>query len=60
MRQPIYSARLTFRRQALARAEAAQTPGEKAAVIRNSLPQGPYSRTIPRAVWWPWGGACFL
>ena len=21
------------------------------------IPLGPYSRTLPRAVWWSWGGA---
>jgi len=25
-------------------------------LIRNSAPLGPYGRTMPRALWWPWGG----
>ena len=28
--------------------------------IRNSAPIGPYSRTMPRALWWPLWGGCFL
>ena len=28
-------------------------------LIRNSSPLGPYSRTIPRALWWAWGGGAF-
>ena len=28
--------------------------------IRNSAPLGPYSRTIPRTLWKPWGGGLFL
>ena len=23
-------------------------------LIRNSDPLGPYSRPLPRAIWWPW------
>ena len=29
-------------------------------LIRNSAPLGPYSRTMPRALWSPWGGGLFL
>ena len=29
-------------------------------LIRNSLPLGPFSRTLPRALWWSWGGGRFL
>jgi len=25
-------------------------------LIRNSTPPGPYSRTMPRVLWWPKGG----
>ena len=28
--------------------------------IRNPLPVGPYSRAMPRALWWSWGGWRFL
>ena len=26
----------------------------------NSAPLGPYSRNVPRALWWSWGGGLFL
>ena len=29
-------------------------------LVRNSAPRGPYSRTVPRALRWPWGGGAFL
>ena len=29
-------------------------------LIRNSAPLGPYSRTMPRALWWSMGGVLFL
>ena len=29
-------------------------------LIRNSAPLGPYSRTIPRVLWWSQGGGLFL
>ena len=29
-------------------------------LIRNSAPLGPYSRTMPRALWWSEGGGLFL
>ena len=29
-------------------------------LIRNSAPLGPYSRTLHRALWWPWGRGLFL
>ena len=29
-------------------------------MIRSSAPLGPYSRTTPRALWWPWVGGLFL
>jgi hypothetical protein len=29
-------------------------------LIRESAPLGPGSRTMPRALWWSWGGALFL
>ena len=29
-------------------------------LIRNLLPQEPYSRSIPRAIWWSLGGGLFL
>ena len=30
------------------------------ALIRNTPLLGPYIRTIPRVLWWSWGGGCFL
>ena len=27
---------------------------------KNSVPLGPYSRTMPRALWWSYGGGLFL
>ena len=27
--------------------------------IRKRLPPGPYSRPMPRALWWSWGGGRF-
>ena len=29
-------------------------------LIRNGAPLGPYSRTMPRALRWSWGGGLFL
>ena len=29
-------------------------------LIRNRAPLGSYSRTMPRALWWPYGGLLFL
>ena len=29
-------------------------------LIRNRHPVGPYSRTMPRLLWWSWGGWRFL
>ena len=29
-------------------------------LIRNNPLLTPYSRTLPRAIWWPWGGGVFL
>ena len=29
-------------------------------LIRNCAPLGPYSRNMPRALWWSWGGGLFL
>ena len=29
-------------------------------LIRNGAPLGPYSRNVPRALWWSQGGALFL
>ena len=29
-------------------------------LIRHSAPLGPYSRNLPRALWWSSGGGCFL
>ena len=29
-------------------------------LIRNTPLLGPCSRTIPRALWWSWGGGAFL
>ena len=29
-------------------------------LIRNCAHQGPFSRTMPRAIWWPEGGGLFL
>jgi len=29
-------------------------------LIRNSAPLGPYSRTMPRALWWSLGRGVFL
>jgi len=28
-------------------------------LIRNSAPQGPYSRNMHRVLWWSWGGELF-
>ena len=35
-------------------------PDRGTSPIRNSAPLGPYSRTMPRALWKPGGGVCFL
>ena len=29
-------------------------------ILRNSTPLGPYSRPMPRALWWSYGGSGFL
>ena len=29
-------------------------------LIRNRAPLGPYTRTMPRVLWWSWGGGLFL
>ena len=29
-------------------------------LITNSAPLGPYSRNMPRALWWSWGGVLYL
>jgi hypothetical protein len=29
-------------------------------LTRNFAPLVPYMRTMPGALWWPWGGALFL
>ena len=29
-------------------------------LIRNNPLLGPYSRSMSRAIWWPWGGGVFL
>ena len=29
-------------------------------LIRNHFPLGPYSRIMPRALWWPYGGGLVL
>ena len=29
-------------------------------LISNCNLLGPYSRTVPRVLWWPWGGVLFL
>ena len=29
-------------------------------LIENITPLGPYSRAMPRALWWSWGGGLFL
>ena len=29
-------------------------------LIRKRPPVGPYSRAMPRALWWSWGGCVFL
>ena len=35
-------------------------PDRGTSLIRTSAPLGPYSRTMPRALWWSRGGALFL
>ena len=35
-------------------------PYRGTSLIRNSAPLGPYSRTMPRALWWSYGGGRFL
>ena len=34
--------------------------GHRRGVVGAAPPIGPYSRTMPRALWNPWGGALFL
>ena len=34
-------------------------PYRGASLIINSAPLGPYSRTMPRALWWSYGGGLF-
>jgi len=29
-------------------------------LIRTPPPVGPYDRTIPKVLWWSYGGGCFL
>ena len=29
-------------------------------LLRNCFPLGPYSRPIPKVLWWSWGGGAFL
>ena len=41
---------------AVAVASASGTPYAGTSLIRNPRPVGDYSRTIPRALWWPEGG----
>ena len=36
------------------------SPCRCTSLIRNRRSLGPYSRTMPRALWWPWGGGRFL
>ena len=36
------------------------TPCTDSSPVRNSAPLGPYSRTVPRALWKPYGGELFL
>ena len=35
-------------------------PDRDTSLIRNSTPLGPYSRTMPRALWQSWGGGQFF
>ena len=35
-------------------------PCRGTSLIRNSAPLAPYSRNMPRALWWSWGGLLFL
>jgi len=35
-------------------------PYRGTSLIRNRAPLGPYSRTMPMALWKPWGGGLFL
>ena len=35
-------------------------PYRGTSLIRNSAPLGPYSRNMPRALWWSYGGGLFL
>ncbi|KAJ1473209.1 hypothetical protein T484DRAFT_3365307 [Baffinella frigidus] len=35
-------------------------PYRGTSLMRNRLPVGPYSRTMPRVLWWSWGGGQFL
>ena len=41
--------------------EVAAPPAEQgSSLIRNSADRGPYSRAMPRALWWSWGEGTFL
>jgi len=35
-------------------------PYRGTSLIRNTPLLGPYSRTIPKVIWWSWGGGLFL
>ena len=35
-------------------------PYRGTSLMRNNAPLGPYSMTMPRALWWSWGGVLFL
>ena len=37
-----------------------RNPYMRISLVRNCLLLGPCSRTIPRALWWSWGGGLFL
>ena len=41
------------------KARAREEPYRGTSLIRNRRPLGPYSRTMPRALWGSWGGGRF-
>ena len=40
--------------------EVAEEDEEAVVLFKNSTPLGPYRKAMPRALWWPEGGGCFL
>ena len=55
---PLYMAAMLILKQASLLSENASYRGTS--LIRNCAPLGPYSRIMPRALWWPSGGGRFI